>query len=142
MTDVLFYGKWPGSSFGHHARLPGGRMIEGGLALGIELAKLRPGGLYPWDHEWSMRHTRAQNEGKLWYWHHPTKPMTLLLSWDRSEDRRGGSAATFIVMDRVEPERALELARASFPRVFARIEQHVGHPVVLDGPAAEHARAS
>jgi hypothetical protein len=67
-------------------------------------------------------------------WHRVVDGRMVLVAWDRSADPRGGCAASFVVDALVTPEHALELARATFHRVFARIEQHLGRAVQLAGP--------
>jgi hypothetical protein len=131
--QVLFFGVWPGSRAGHFVRDRHGSMPRADYEGGVP--KARDGGLYPWGcgHEW--RQPGPQDEGKLWLWHHPQQPMTLLLAWDRSEDRRGNCCSTFLVFAHVTPEHGLELARAAFPRVFERIEAHLGRALELAGPA-------
>ena len=129
--EVLFFGVWPGTGAGHHIRVPCGDWYPQPLRdrLGA-LTKARGSGhlfLYP-------PGSQDQPEGKLWHWYHPDEPLTLLLSWDRSGDRRHGSVASFVVLDHVTPEYGLELARAAYPRVFERIEAHLGRPVMLAGP--------
>jgi hypothetical protein len=125
---VHFYGVWPGERAGHYRRDRNGKMTGGHDGFPARGAL----GLYPWD----VWHGPAapQTEGKFWHWHHPTEPFTLLLSWDRSADKRGGCAATFIVHAHVTAEHGLALARENFPAVFARIEAHLGRAVVLAGP--------
>jgi hypothetical protein len=126
---VHFFGVWPGERAGHYRRERSGKMTND---HGDGIDGRQPLGLYPWN----VFHGPAapQIEGKFWTWRHPSKPLTLLLSWDRSADQRGGCCATFIVHDHVTDERALGLARESFPAVFARIEAHLGKPVELAGP--------
>jgi hypothetical protein len=129
MTVVHFYGVWPGNKAGHFRYKPDGSRLryEGVPARG-------PLSLYPWD-RWHGATDRPEDEGKFWHWHHPTVPITLLLSWDRSADKRHGCAATFIICDHVTPEVGLDLARAAFPRVFERIEKHLGRAPEFAGPA-------
>jgi hypothetical protein len=127
---VHFYGVWPGERAGHYRRDKNGKMQrEQGFA-----ARCKNYGLYPWN-VFDAGESDPQVEGRFWHWHHPGAPFTLLLSWDRSADKRGGCAATFIVHATVTAEHALELARANFPQVFARIETHLGRSVELAGPA-------
>jgi hypothetical protein len=117
---VWFYGVWPGERAGHYVRDKHGNMQSVSR------------GYYPWN----TRENRAeQNEGL--FWHRHVDGRTHLLSWDRSADPRDNCAASFIVHDLVTPERALELARANFPSVFARIEQHLGRTVRLAGPTEQ-----
>lgn len=125
---VHFYGVWPGERAGHYRYNTHGKTLREGESVSGR-GKL---GLYPWD----VWHGPAapQDEGKFWHWHHPTEPLTLLLSWDRSADKRGGCAATFIVHEHVTPEYGLALARVVFPKVFERIELHLGRTVELAGP--------
>lgn len=122
---VHFFGVWPGAGAGHHRRDRHGAMLR-------EESIGREGHLYPWDTRREFR--REQFEGKFWHWHHPEKPLTLLTSWDRSEDERGNCCSAFIVHAHVTPEHALKLARADFPKVFSRIEAHLGRAVELAGP--------
>lgn len=97
--------------------------------------------LYPWRYwDYSTQESRAacarpQDEGLLWY--RIVDGRMVLASWDKSADPRGGCAASFVVDALVTPEHALELARATFPRVFSRIEQHLGRAPVLAGPAID-----
>lgn len=133
---VLFYGVWPGSGAGHFLR---DRRGEHSRELSA-IHKARGGGLYPWGCGYEWKQPEPQDEGKLWHWHHPTFPLTLLLAWDRSEDRRGNCCSTFAVMAHVTPEHGLELARAAFPNVFERIEAHLGRTLVLAGPVLESER--
>lgn len=127
---VLFFGVWPGERAGHFVRNHHGDMVDDEGRVGFEssFGKVRHGSLYPWN-AWR----RAQDEGKVWHWHHPARPFTLLTSWDRSADQRTGCAASFIVFAHVTPQHGLELARAAFPRVFERIEKHLGRAVELAG---------
>lgn len=124
---VHFFGVWPGERAGHYRRDRYGRTATG--SDGNENIPGRPLSLYPW-----ADHRLPQPEGQLWHWYHRGMGLTVLTSWDRSADKRGGCCATFIVHAHVTPEHALGLARAAFPRVFDRIEAHLGRPVVLAGP--------
>jgi hypothetical protein len=119
---VIFFGVWLADSSGHYRWDSEGRKV--GYADSFEG---REGGLYPWVFWRSL--LVSQPEGLVWHWHHPDRPFTLLLSWDRSADMREGSCATFIIHAHVEPEREL------FPGVLERIEAHLGRPVGLAGPA-------
>jgi hypothetical protein len=125
---VHFFGVWPGERAGHYRRERSGKMTND---HGDGIDGRQPLGLYPWD----VFHGPAapQIEGKFWTWRHQSKPLTLLLSWDRSADHRGGCCATFIIHEHVTDERALDLAREAFPAVFARIEAHLGRSVELAG---------
>lgn len=127
---VHFFGVWPGQSAGHYQRSATGLLLEGRDGCDGRVA-----GLYPWVY-WKGD-PAPQSEGLLWSWRHPTQPLTLLLSWDRSADQRGGCCATFIVHAHVTDEYALELARAAFPAVFARIETYLGKAMVLAGPVPD-----
>jgi hypothetical protein len=126
---VHFFGVWPGERAGHYRRDVNGKMIS----YGAEGVPGRKCGLYPWE-TYCVNGAAPQVQGKLWHWHHPTEPLTLLLSWDRSADQRGGCCATFIVHAHVTAEYALERARADYPGVFARIETFLGKPLELAGP--------
>lgn len=124
---VHFFGVWPGNHAGHFRRDSRGRMVKFEDSLGRFPA--REAGLYPWS-DW----TKPQPQGKIWHWYDLVgEPLTLLLSWDRSADERGGCCATFIVHAHVTPEHGLALAREVFPAVFDRIETHLGRPVELAG---------
>lgn len=125
---VHFYGVWPGDRAGHFRRDRNGAIQRGR----DDIDGRGPLGLYPWD-VWHGP-SEPQTEGNFWHWHHPSEPMTLLLSWDRSADRRGGCCATFIIHAHVSPGHGLALARDDYQKVFARIEAHLGCPVVLAGP--------
>ena len=56
---------------------------------------------------------------------------TLLAAWDRSADARYGCTATFAMREILAPEDALAVARRLYPELFARIEAHIGRPVVV-----------
>lgn len=127
---VLFYGVWPGERVGHYMRDRDGVLVW----ERIKIKTGRPGGMYPWDP--SGRGYRCeQTEGKLWHWYHKGMGLTVLTSWDRSADARMNCAAAFVVHALVTPETALALAREAFPRVFERIEAHLGRSVELAGLA-------
>lgn len=129
---VHFLGVWPGPYMRGHFRVDRhGRDVRGGEAV-----PGRPAGVYPWNTSCGANLGLAQVEGRLWHWHHPTQALTLLLSWDRSGDKRHGSVATFIIHAHVTASRGLELARSTFPGVFQRIEAHLGRKVELAGEAA------
>lgn len=83
------------------------------------------------------RESSPQDEGLFWHRHDVS--FTYLLSWDRSADHRFNCAASFIVDAIVTPGLALEMARATFPAVFARIEGHIGRSVELAGPVPSEA---
>ena len=121
---VHFFGVWPGRPNGHFTWTPEGRQ------LAREPRVLRRGYLYPIDTRDRWR--EEQPEGIFWHWR--DSELTLLTSWDRSADRRGGCCAAFVVYRPMDATQALALARAAFPAVFARIETHLGRDVVLGGP--------
>ncbi len=129
---VLFFGVFPPRPNGHFLYKPDGDWANKKLFLHTE----REGYLYP---SLSTRgHGRGtQEEGKLWHWYHPSKPITVLLSWDRSADKRGNCCASFVVLAEVSVGEALRLARAAFPDVFHRIEEHLGRATVLAGPVSQ-----
>lgn len=127
---VQFFGVWPGERAGHYLRERDGRHVWEDMTVG------RRAGLYPWDTR-GEGYRREQPEGKLWHWYHKGLGLTVLTSWDRSEDPRGGCAAAFVVHALVLPEAALAMAREAFPRVFQRIEGRLGRPVELAGPAED-----
>ena len=56
---------------------------------------------------------------------------TLVFWWDRSADRRFGSYSAIAFDAELPDAEALATARRFFPEVFARIEAHLGRPVVL-----------
>ena len=127
---VHFFGVWPGERAGHYLYDKHGTHINTG---GSDYSAGRI--LYPWDYYQGPMRRRPQVQGTFWHWHHAMQPLTMLLSWDRSADARGGCAASFVVHAHVTPEQALAFARADFPRVFERIETHLGKPVTLAGKA-------
>lgn len=141
---VQFFGVWPGERFGHYLRDRDGRKawnevnpsgrVRHTLDGDPERTSQRRGGLYPWD-TMGDGCRREQPEGKLWHWYNKGLGLTVLTSWDRSEDTRGNCAASFVVHAIVTPEAALTMAREAFPRVFERIEGHLGRPVELAGMA-------
>lgn len=58
---------------------------------------------------------------------------TLIAAWDRSADKRPGCTASFAMPGEHGAEIALAFARARWPRVFARIETHLGASVTVRG---------
>ena len=56
---------------------------------------------------------------------------TLLHLWDRSEDTRPGSHASFAFNADLTDIEALQAAREHFPKVIARIEAHIDRPLEI-----------
>lgn len=124
-TACWFFGVWPGESAGHYIRDTDGR-IEYGQPFSRAESEL-----YPFRY-WESREPQPEGHVTHAIKTFGERTVTLLRSWDRSADQRGGCAATFIIDAAVSPARAMEIARASFPRVFERIEAHLGRPTRLD----------
>lgn len=57
----------------------------------------------------------------------------MLAFWDRSGDPRGNSHSTYLLRGTLDFDAAVALARAAFPRVWAR------YPFVVRGPGEAHA---
>lgn len=137
---AYFTGVWPGEQAGHCCFTPDGQRPRHDVApspWAESPSKLYPlGDATPQGVAWPDRYSNAegQPEGRArivrqggW---------TLVFVWDRSGDKRPGSHATFALQADLEPAEALDKARELFPRVFARIERHLGRSVVLDGGGA------
>lgn len=157
---VWFYGVRPGDRSGHCFNGPDPQPdFESTYHMQDALMAMKPQGLYPWTsrYDWEATARRqgwagvpypadvligpgpggcerpedSQPEGIFWHWHR--EGWTWLFSFDRSADKRGNCVMTFVMDELLAPEHSLALAKATYPRVFDRIEKHLGREHQLGG---------
>lgn len=134
-----FFGVRPGDANGHFCHVPGLAWAERDAPLtpwasgyhpigerAAMKAAFDPGGR---DRDWAYgTSTRIkQTEGMPGFAR--KDGWTLVALWDRSADRRGGCCAMFAFHKELTDPEALACAKRVFPRVFARIEKHLGRAV-------------
>lgn len=56
---------------------------------------------------------------------------TLMVLWDRSGDHRGNSSASFCHLGKLDSTEMLANTKRLWPRLFKRIEDHLGYTVVV-----------
>lgn len=137
---VYFMGVWPGFRSGH--------FVYRSDTAPVGFAPMTPWGweqdvLLDWHPErdglraprasWRWRWD-ARNETEGVFFHLVLDGWTLLAAWDRSEDKRSGCTSTFAIQAELPPDEAMIAARYAFPKVFARIEAHLGRPPTVRKP--------
>jgi len=133
--DVIYFcGVQPGTKAGHYCspsqpepRTPWAESAMWGYAL-LDWHPERDGERATGSRA-HMLSRRPETEGE--FAHLVVGGWTLIAAWDRSADRRGGCSASFALDCELTGEDALKYARERFPRVFARIEAHIGKPVIV-----------
>ena len=139
---IYFCGVAPGHRAGHHC-YPNQReplTPWGASNIGYTLLDWHPerdGRAAP-RLEYRHRGNPEETEGE--FVHLIDDGWTLVAAWDRSADKRGGCTASFAMPGEFGPEAALAHAKARWPRVFARIEAHVGRPVTVRRAVVPEAR--
>jgi hypothetical protein len=131
-VPAYFFGVCPGSRSGHYCHVPGlGRWRNDDPLtpwVGKESWWGPIGETTALEACWDKRDGQPEGEPRF----DRRDGWTLVAMWDRSADKRMGCCAIFAFQrDLTDPE-ALALARELFPRVFARIEKHLGRPVRLE----------
>jgi hypothetical protein len=113
---VLYFGVWRPGISGHHLYDAEGRTVSlAAVGLPISSAKL-DSGLCPALEGESPAEREPEGLAAI----HHIAGWTVLAFWDRSGDRRYGSHSTFVMEDTLAFEDAVALARAHYPRVWAR----------------------
>lgn len=129
---VLFFGVRSGTGAGHCLVTPTAHADE--RSLPPPLRRLDGVWCYPTPrtpeqsrNSWRDRGPQEQGRGFIHY----VDGWTVISWWDRSEDRRGGCCAVFLIEARCGWADALAAARAAFPREVARME--AAYPIALAG---------
>lgn len=127
---MYFCGVRPGSSAGHFCEPPSdARSPWGGHGYTVLDWHPERDGLRAPRRAFKDRGRPPEDEGE--FVHLVLDGWTLIAAWDRSADHRGGCTATFAVLGVLEAEEMLASAREQYPRVFARIEKHIGRSVTV-----------
>jgi len=142
---VLFFGVRAGERAGHYLIAPNGHERSCDLEAMLPAPLRRLDGVWCWPtprtveqvrNGWRDRDPQEQGRGFIHY----VDGWTVVSWWDRSGDPRGGCCAAFLVEGRHPWTEALPLARAAFPREFARMGSAysiglAGHDLVSDADA-------
>lgn len=132
MIRVFFFGALTGSGAGlflrdAQYRMPASRELPASLRrIDAVFTCERPRSR----EEVCGRSSEPEHEGRGFI--HYIDGWTVIAWWDRSEDKRYGCNAAFLVEGRHRFAAALDLARESFPREMTRME--AAYPVTLAGP--------
>ncbi len=137
-TTAYFFGVCPGDSAGHYLHTPGPRgahrdspMTPWGVQGRFGRFPLPEGQvmelLWPKQDDHRRPIDRYEPEGEPRF--NRKDGWTLVGMWDRSADKRGACCAIFAFSVECDDDQALALARQLFPRVFTRIEAHLGREV-------------
>lgn len=120
-VEIYYCGVWGGRGSGHHCRTPDGHlsMIETNSPWGEHREPARDhlcaGFLDPVPDP-------LQKRGQPFGWKHGVQNgWTILATWDRSGDPRGGSHSSFVMRGELSQEEAMAAAEAVFPFILARI---------------------